>query len=60
MARDGTVAIAGGAPGLNGELMVWFGADLTLVVLANQDPPAATRRARTLADWVRQTRLPPS
>ncbi len=49
---------SGRAPGLNAELHLWFVSDLTLVVLANQDPPAAERRARAIAGWVRRTPLP--
>ena len=58
--RGGSVAIAGGAPGLNAELMIWLGEDRVLVVMANQDPPAATRRGRTIADLVRRTKFPAS
>lgn len=35
----------GGAPGMNGELRVYPKADTVVVVLANLDPPAATRLA---------------
>ena len=58
--KGGAAGLAGGAPGLNAALHLWFDADLTLVVLANQDPPAAERRARAIAGWVRRTRLPAS
>jgi D-alanyl-D-alanine carboxypeptidase len=35
----------GGAPGMNGELRVYPGTDTVVAVLANLDPPAATRLA---------------
>jgi D-alanyl-D-alanine carboxypeptidase len=38
----------GGAPGMNGELLI-FPSDYVLVVLANMDPPAATEVARFIA-----------
>lgn len=55
--QPGELGIAGGAPGLNAELHLWPGSDLTLVVLANQDPPAAERAARRIAGLVRRTKL---
>jgi D-alanyl-D-alanine carboxypeptidase len=58
--KGGAAGLAGGAPGLNAALHLWLDADLTLVVMANQDPPAAERRARAIAGWVRRTRLPAS
>src|ERR1700753_3697978 len=36
----------GGAPGMNGELMICPVSGYTIAVLANQDPPAATNMAR--------------
>jgi len=44
---------AGGAPGMNGDLRVYPDSGYVVAVLANLDPPAATR----LADWLEQ-RLP--
>ncbi len=55
--RGGAAGIPGGAPGLNAELHVWFDSDVTLVGLANQDPPAAERPVRAIAGWVRRARL---
>ena len=43
----------GGAPGMNGELKICPGPGYVVVVLANMDPPAASR----VADWV-TNRLP--
>ncbi|WP_457421666.1 serine hydrolase domain-containing protein [Roseateles sp. P5_E7] len=38
----------GGAPGLNAEAMVFPAADVTIVVLANGDPPAASQQLASL------------
>ncbi len=35
----------GGAPGMNGELRIYPGSGYVIVVLANLDPPAASRPA---------------
>jgi CubicO group peptidase (beta-lactamase class C family) len=43
----------GGAPGMNGELKICAPSGYTVIVLANMDPPAATR----VADFV-ANRLP--
>jgi D-alanyl-D-alanine carboxypeptidase len=56
----GDVGVAGGAPGLNATLHLSMDQDLVLVVLANQDPPAAERRARALAGLLRRARRPAS
>jgi hypothetical protein len=47
---DGAVSVGhgGGAPGMNGELMYFPKSAYLVVVLANQDPPAATE----LADFI--------
>ena len=44
---------AGGAPGINANLEVDAKAGTTIVVLANLDPPAATRVARKIRSWLR-------
>ena len=44
---------AGGAPGINTALEVDSKAGTTVVVLANLDPPAATRVARKIRSWLR-------
>ena len=40
----------GGAPGMNGELEIYSRTDTIVVVLANLDPPAATRLAHFFAE----------
>lgn len=50
-----SVGHGGGAPGMNGELMYFANTGYLVVVLANQDPPAATK----LADFI-VARLPPT
>lgn len=49
---QGSLGIAGGSPGVNA-LLISQGA-YTLVVLANQDPPAAERFARTAGAMIRR------
>ena len=44
-ARDTASGHGGGAPGMNGELRVYPKTGTVVVVLANLDPPAATRVA---------------
>ncbi len=46
------VGIAGGAPGINAVLDGELPGDYDLVVLANQDPPAAERVARMTREWL--------
>jgi hypothetical protein len=48
--RDGGLGVAGGAPGVNAVLEVM--GPYTLVVMANQDPPAAERAARPARDMI--------
>jgi D-alanyl-D-alanine carboxypeptidase len=49
--RDG-LGIAGGAPGINAALE-WMPEDgVTIVVMANLSPPAATRMARQIRAWL--------
>ncbi len=48
----GGLGIAGGAPGINAALE-WMPADgVTIVVMANLSPPAATRMARLIRAWL--------
>ena len=50
---NGSVGHGGGAPGMNGDLRIYPQSGYLVVVLANIDPPAASR----IADWV-DARLP--
>ena len=46
------IGIAGGAPGTNAILDGDLPGGVDLVVLANLDPPAAERLARTIRGWL--------
>jgi hypothetical protein len=46
------VGIAGGAPGLNAAVDGSLPGGYDLIVLANLDPPAATRVARMVRAWL--------
>jgi CubicO group peptidase (beta-lactamase class C family) len=55
--RRGGVGVAGGAPGINAALEIDRETGLVLVVLANDDPPAAealAKKARRLLDAIRR------
>ena len=49
------IGIAGGAPGLNAAVDGDLPGGYDLIVLANLDPPAATRVARTVRGWLGAT-----
>jgi CubicO group peptidase (beta-lactamase class C family) len=51
------IGIAGGAPGLNALLVMFFRQDLTTVVLANADPPIAEELGQKLRGWTRRAGL---
>jgi hypothetical protein len=48
----GGVAFAGGSPGVNAAVEMNLDSGTTVIVLANQDPPAAVRAARTIAGYL--------
>ena len=48
----GSGGFAGGSPGVNAVLEVDFDKSLVAIVLTNEDPPGATRVARTLRQWM--------
>ena len=48
----GGKGVAGGAPGINAALEMDLDTGYTVVVLANQDPPAAEKVSRTLRQWL--------
>jgi len=49
---QGGMGIAGGAPGLNAALEWMLDRGVTIVVMANLSPPAATRVARQIRAWL--------
>lgn len=51
------VGLGGGAPGLNAVLEMQLDRDLTLVVMANADPPIAERMGRRITGWMRRAGL---
>jgi len=51
------VGVAGGAEGLNAVLEIYLDRDLTLVVLANMDPPIAEEAGRKIRGWMRRAGL---
>jgi D-alanyl-D-alanine carboxypeptidase len=46
------IAVAGGAPGLNGVLETALPGGYTIIVLSNYDPPSAEKVAGQLHDWM--------
>ncbi|HEY7863727.1 MAG TPA: hypothetical protein VIE39_08705 [Thermoanaerobaculia bacterium] len=52
LAREGSLGVAGGTPGCNAVLDSNRSTGLILVVLVNDDPPAAQRVARRLRSWL--------
>jgi D-alanyl-D-alanine carboxypeptidase len=50
--RKGGLGIAGGAPGLNAAVEWMPDRGMTIVVMANLSPPAATRVARQIRAWL--------
>jgi CubicO group peptidase (beta-lactamase class C family) len=58
--QGATIGFAGGAPGLNALLSVRLDRDLTLVVLANADPPIAESMGRKIGVWMRRAGVGPA
>jgi hypothetical protein len=52
------VGLGGGAEGLNAVLEMYLDRDLTLVVMANMDPPIAEQLARKIRGWMRRAGIP--
>ncbi len=50
--RHGSDGFAGGSPGVNTTLEIDYERGLQIVVLANDDPPAAEGVSRKLAEWM--------
>jgi len=50
--KEGAIGIAGGAPGINGDIEFDAASGNTIIVLANYSPPAATDAARALRGFL--------
>ncbi len=55
IAKNASLGIAGGSPGVNAALLDAVGDEFTIVVLANLDPPSAERSAVKFRRWIEKT-----